>query len=271
MANVWQVCRQIQYLLNQRVWPEVGGESVMGAFVTPGPSDEATLDQLRPPFALINPAGATNDQDEPSLMDESIDVTIAVVVDGDAIGQDAIIGGNRSGGVASSKGRGLLEVQEEVLETIKELNQLDGVNVRFRASTAAAGALVDEIGYVASRTLTFDVKTHSARTYPAPRRFTGTALGGGNATLAWLLPPTRFDLYRIELRRASGATPPATPTDGTDLTLSTDLATGHADSPGAGTFSYSLFAFYDETKNPGDTLSSDDRFSAAATLTLTVT
>ena len=111
------------------------------------------------------------------------------------------------------------------------------------------------------------------RFYPPPIRFTAVDATAGNATLAWVNPPDRYDFHSsatarggMILRRAAGSTPPTGPTDGTGITLSGDFAESKTDDPGAGEFSYALFAGYDETLD-----ASNDRFSAAATATVTVT
>lgn len=95
---------------------------------------------------------------------------------------------------------------------------------------------------------------------------------GGDATLAWRVPPDRFDRFRVRLRRAAGATAPATSTDGTNVAIA-DLATGVTDSPGAGEFSYALFGQYDETqgKDRGGTPATAERDSVSVTRTVTVT
>ncbi len=82
-------------------------------------------------------------------------------------------------------------------------------------------------------------------------------VAGGTVNLSWALPATRFDTRRVMLRRESGAViGDFTPTTGTEVTLSGDLATSEADVPGAGTFTYALFFVYDEFGT-----STDERFS----------
>lgn len=87
-------------------------------------------------------------------------------------------------------------------------------------------------------------------------------------TLSWTNPSGRFDLHRIIMRRAAGSTAPATVTDGTGVTLGSDLATSVADTGlAAGTYSYSAFAGYDEINSPP---SSSAKFSAPASITVVV-
>jgi hypothetical protein len=95
----------------------------------------------------------------------------------------------------------------------------------------------------------------------------GTIPGGGSTVLTWNLPPARYDRNALILRRAAGTTPPASTTAGTGIAVGA-LVTTLLNTPGVGTFSYSLFMGYDELNS---TPTTSDRFSAAATLTITLT
>ena len=101
--------------------------------------------------------------------------------------------------------------------------------------------------------------------HPCPR-FNATG-GVGSVTLAWTLPPARFDRLRVVLIRKAGSSAPTSVSDGTAVTLSGDLATSKTDTIAAGTYSYSLFAVYDETHATPTTV---EKYSAAATKTAIV-
>ncbi len=155
------------------------------------------------------------------------------------------------------------------------------LNKAVRAVAAALEVLVDSthgvqarlVGYEAPRdfsgaagvqVLTIEVAngTTAARFHPCPR-FKATG-GVGSVALSWTLPPARFDRLKIVLVRKSGSSAPSSVTDGTVVTLSGDLATSKTDTLAAGTYSYSIFAAYDETHATPTTA---EQYSAAASVT----
>jgi hypothetical protein len=145
----------------------------------------------------------------------------------------------------TSLGRGLLEVDERVLNAVAKLTDANGITLQHSHSGAAASQLDAENRYIIQRDYYFEGVVTQQRTYPAPRFLIGTA-GIGSVTLSWTLPPDRFDRLRIVVRRAAGTTAPTSPTAGTGVTLSGDLATTVINSAAAGTYSYAVFAAYDE-------------------------
>ena len=277
--NVWQVCKQIKYLLQQRKWEnDASGSFVFNANsvnVTVGPMEQAFSTMITP-VALIRPGAATSDpthDEEPNLIMQSLGVMLSVVVPGDEIGENALLGAGRQS-QTSSKGRGLLEVEEELYASISLLNSVNGLEVYNRAKSDAIAELVDENRYSAYREYTFEVLSTSERFYPSVTRMTAVdAAGAGDATLTYLHAPIRFDITEARILRVSGATPTTNPTDGSAtvvaagggaLTLGIKTVT---DSPTAGQFSYSIWQAYDETGN-----GTVDRYSDnAATATVTVT
>lgn len=260
----WQVLKQIDYLLGAEAWDESPTEKVFAAVkMTPGLSPEAQV-ELRAPFVLLNVEDAEMDEDEPRQMLQRFSAMLVVSSGQDAIGEAALVGGSRGGGQGSSKGRGILEIEEKLIDTIAKLDQTSGVRLRLLAKGAVAAAVTDEGEYFASRTYTFEGICTVERHYHPALRFAAT-VAGPNVSLSWVLPPDRWDRKRMVLRRASGSTPPASATAGTGVTLSGDLATSVTDAPGSGTWSYALFAGYDETSS-----GSPERYSASATKTVTV-
>lgn len=102
--------------------------------------------------------------------------------------------------------------------------------------------------------------------YYAPATgFAAVDSGGGAAALSWTNPSGAVAMV---VRRASGATAPATVEDGTGVTLSGALAESVSDSPGAGTWSYAVFAGHDARNLPATTA---NVYSAPATATVAVT
>jgi hypothetical protein len=263
--NTWQVTRQIKHLIEQQVW-DGGAKPVFGSVHVSVAPNERYFDKLRFPLAIIRPGSANVDPshgEEFELIEQQIGVTVIVANANDAIGEATLIGANRSGGSTESKGRGLLEIEEELFDAVARLSAEDGVRIVNRGRSAVAVTIDADIGYIAAREYTFISTVTSNRSYHPASRFRFTDLGGGSASLTWTLPPDRYDRYRVVLRRASGSTPPSTPTSGTDVVLGGPLDTSVTDAPGAGTYSYSLFVWYDEySKTP----SVDQRSSPAKSL-----
>lgn len=247
--NTWQCCRQLQDLLLKATWPDGLAEPVFGAVRITSAPVELALGQYVPPVTLIRVASATPDVQEPGLSLQLLDVALVVQVTGDALGQAALVGGPRQAGQGGSGGRGLLEVEEELKRAVAKLTGANGVRVRSRASSRALAAQDETHGYVVFRTYTFEALLADDRDYPRPENLVAAPQGGGNVDLTWTLQPDRFDRFEVILRRAAGGVPPATPTAGVGVPLSGPLATSVTDSPTPGTFSYALFAGYDESSS----------------------
>lgn len=276
--NEWQVFRQIEYLIRQRKWP--GGSTPVFApssvMSTVAP-EEGALRTMISPICLLKPSDGQTDpekQDQPDLEQVGVDICLIVTNPGDAVGHKALLGGNRpttaTFGQRSSKGRGLLEVQTELKAAIRSLNNVSGVRVRYVSQSKIGATLEPKSLYIAWRTYRFNLWCADDLYYHPCRNLKGFPVESV-AALTWKLPPTRYDSYRCVLRRAAGATPPATITDGTNVTLSGPLATFVNDVPGAGTWSYSLFFTYDETNTfnaIAPVASQDQRVSDKVTCTV---
>lgn len=265
--NTWQTLKQLRYLLRARNWTGSSTDVFGSVHVSVGPTEDA-FRNLQYPLALIRPLAATVDpehDEESDLIVQQVAVRLAVAVP-DGIGEAALLGANRTAGSTSSKGRGLLEVEEELFAAIEFLDQLSGISNQCRARSAV-DAQVTEAEYVVFRDYVFDLYVTADRYYHPATQFAGSDAGGGSASLSWTLPPDRYDRLRMILRRATGSTAPTSVTDGTGVSLSADLATSKTDTPGVGTWSYALFVAYDETHS---TLSTEERYSSSATKTVTL-
>ena len=248
------------------MWPDSPGEVIFGDVKVSAGVAQSGIGKLIFPFASIVPREGTVDPDDPQLWNVVFEVVVIARVAGDSFGETVLIGGPRTS-QGSSGGRGLTEIEEEVKKTLRFLNATSGVRIRLLGSGAVVAVENAELGYVASRAYQFAARTTDERSYAAATRFTAVDATGGDVDLAWTLPPDRFDRNALVLRRAAGATPPASVSAGTGITVGA-LVTSLTDDPGVGEFSYSLFMGYDETN---ETPATSDRFSAAATATETVT
>lgn len=245
--NGWQFFQQLRYLLQAATW--TGGNKVFGAkaVVVSADMPEDFLSRVRLPCALIRVQDAPSDpehDEEPDLFMQSFDITVAVANANDPFGESAFLGAGRVT-ANDSGGRGLLEIEEQLWATVKGLGESSGVRIQSRGKGAGAGTPGSE-KYIAWRTYRFEAELGSVRFYHPPTSLAAAAAGGGVVNLTWKLPPTRFDTFGLVLRRASGTTAPATVAGGSNVTLSSMTAVSKSDTPGAGTWSYSLFASYDE-------------------------
>lgn len=268
--NSWQVARQLAYRLRSRNWTGTS-TPVFGRVWVTSEADAEMVGHGIFPVALVRPGAATSDPsygEEPDLLRQAYIVRVLASVAGDPTGETAIVGSHRTGTPATSNGRGVLEVEEEVFAAVEALVSDDGVHVYSRSASAVAVDLEPELGMIAGREYELEALVSADRFYHPPTRLAATAPGGGQAALTWRVPPDRFDRYRVVLRRAAGATPPSSITDGTGVTLASNLATSVTDTPGVGVFSYALFGTYDDSDDPPD---SDDFASAADTVTVTTT
>ena len=260
-----QIVRQVQSLLRAATWADTtvafAEDSVL---VTLGVPEKAAVEK-RLPLVLIRPGAENADPDlgeQPGLCRIEVVVTVIVANAQDQFGETSLIGAGRDTG---STGRGLLEVEELVKEALLQKGAETGMNVIFRSSSTQEPIPHASLGYVVVGNYRFEAIGTVDRTYQTPSGFAATG-GVGQVALSWNAS-RRFDARRFILRRASGATAPASATDGTGVTLGGTPdgsgVTSVTDTPlAAGTYSYALFLAYDDVL--GD---ADEEISAAQTVT----
>lgn len=256
--TTWQAARQIAFKLLSRSWPDAPAGPVFAqVFVSQGlPEDSGSL---RFPFALVRVLDGTADPDDQTYQLQRFEVVSVVSSTGDQVGEQAMVGGHRQS-QGRSQGRGLLEVEEQVMQAVQYLNQTNAFRIQLVSAGTAEAALVPDVGYVVSRALTFQARLTTSRVYPTPNagKSLVAAVNTGVVTLTWTWHE-RADLHKaytppqigtargkLTLVRKAGSSAPTSVTDGTLVALSSNAATTVADSPGAGTWSYALFAQYDE-------------------------
>lgn len=139
--NSWQVAQEIRDRLRAAEWsdpvsidipePIFGDE---GAYVVAGHPNEDTLPGSWP-YALVFVGDGTNDEDEPELEEVPFSVAVGVFQEGDVLGEQAVIGGPRSGGrLNTSQGRGVLEISAATKKVIGDLSGFMGVPILWRLS-----------------------------------------------------------------------------------------------------------------------------------------
>lgn len=249
--NTWQVAKQLKYLLGKAVWPTTA-KKVFGAVRFSNVTNEELMERHRMPMVIFRPGGAQSDprrREQPELIKQVFIARMFAAVASDGIGEDALLGSNRKDGGLDSSGRGLLELEEQLISGVGRLTSINGVKIinTFRSMTDAD--LHNTKRHIAFREYTFEAMVGNLRFYHPSSRLSAVDNGGGSVTLTWRRAPDRFDFRDQILRFDSGATPPATTTSGTGITLSdpvNDVTVTHT--PGSGTFSYSLFSVYDDLK-----------------------
>ena len=258
MLSPWQTARQLAYELSQATWSS-------GASVFASAAAVVILDTFRSddyPQAQVSVRSFAEDPDDERLGQVELDVAIYATAPGSA----ATVGGGTYDATVSSTGRGSLEIAREARATISQV--LAGVGVPVRVIEADSGSQMgrtsgSEVGLgVSLLRVTYDA-TRDAYYHPV----TGLAAPAilGSVSLSWDLPTTRFDSFTPPVvRRASGSTAPDSVTSGTGIAIST--TTTASDTPGTGTWSYSVFFPYDE-----DGSGVVDNYSAATSVTTVVT
>jgi hypothetical protein len=259
--NVQQFARQIRFKLLARTWPDSPGGTVFAnVYVSQGPAEDLAPSSMRYPFALVRVLDSTTDLDDQRYQVQRFEIVSVVQATGDQVGEFAMTGGHRTS-QGTSRGRGLLEVEEQVLQALQFVDPTGGVRLQLVSSNAAEGVFVQDVGYVAMRALTFQARLTTDRDYPTPNggRALLSAVVGSTVTLSWT-GHERFDLYAARtapssltaarggysLVRKSGSSAPTSLTDGVPVNLSANFATTATDTPGTGTWSYTLFPQYDE-------------------------
>jgi len=145
-VNTWQVARQIKYLLQERDW--TGSATTVFApgsvLITTMPTADALKSGIVMPGAFVRPLGNAVDpegQELPDLIEQEISIALIASIVNDTFGEAMLIGGQRTG-QTDSRGRGLLELEEEMFAAVELLNTDDGVVIQHIASSAPQPTLV---------------------------------------------------------------------------------------------------------------------------------
>ena len=250
--NLWQIARQVQYLLRQETWPNSTGvifDTDSVKIVEQGEEEEALEEGMIPPLAIIGPVGGTSDPvgggERPSLVERPLDITLVAINQGDRVGEVAIVGGTRESAI-SSRGRGLLELEPPLFNAVGRKAAECGIAIGFAGFGAGAVRRGIADNWVAIQDYNFRAYCGVAKFYHPATSFLGQSKTG-QVDLTWNIPPDRWDRFRMRLIRKTGAVAPISLTDGTEVTLPSNLPTSFSDTGlAADTYSYSLFASYSE-------------------------
>lgn len=240
--NEDQACRRIKTILRSLRWggsgdPVFGRDAVL---VTVAPVEDQ-LSSLAMPAAFVRGGAGRNDPERPGLVTQEMSVTVVVSVPGDKTGERPLIGANRAS-KTSWGGRGIYEVQVPMLSAIERIGPGGQFGIEHKA-TSRLGVQAGDGGYHAFREYGFEALLTTAYMHQEPRTVTAANVAG-TVTVAWAVPDDVANLVGYVVRRASGSLPAAFPTDGTSITWSSGLSVTNA--PGSGTWTYSVFATYDD-------------------------
>lgn len=125
--------------------------------------DKDALSKFIMPVCLIHPGTKVADREQPSLYLEEIEMVIMVSIPGDAMGSNALMGANRV--TDTSKGAGLLTIEQAVLDAISFMNAREGLVIKHVFSGATSPAQLNETTWINFRKLRFEAKINSS---PSP-------------------------------------------------------------------------------------------------------
>lgn len=217
--------------------------------VTSNPAEFDVLDSAMP-LALVVPESEEDNAEHPDIVDEARWTVLLFAANAnDQAGGAALVGAVRKSLGVSSEGRGVLDLGPISANAILAACLTLGVRPRVKGAKAPTSTRIR--GVVAARALDVLVTRLPQQPAFAPvRQLLGVSAGGHTVTLTWALPPDRWDLVGVVVRRGtSGGAVPSSPTAGTNVAVS-GLPTGVTDSPGAGTWPYAVFGAYDSTRDP---------------------
>lgn len=217
------------------------------------PEEEYGL--LKMPACLISIGDSESQGEDPDYVIQNFMLHFMGQVAGDMRGENPLLGANRVSGNTSSRGRGVLELEEEVSRALRQVQDTSGVRIQARRRSTPEVGQFSDFGYVALRSMMIQVRCTDARYYHPPRRVAASN-AGGTVTITWADPPNRYDRRQVHIRRLAGSTPPASATAGSSVANVAIGVQTYADTPGAGTWSYGVFATYTETG-----AAADERFS----------
>ena len=196
--------------------------------ITVGP-DESAMWQRRFPLVMVRPGTSTVDpmaDEDPGIIQQNISVRLIQMVPGDDIGEMCMLGAHHpeiqdspvdtssyddepyDKTKATSSGKGLLQIEEILLETLNHLSPADGVSMLCRSKVGVDAILDAQTGYVCWRDYQFEAQLTHERTFPS-----GSKFRAGGSGIQWV-NPDRFDLKEMVIV-ASGSVATTSSWDGT--------------------------------------------------------
>jgi hypothetical protein len=237
----------VKHLLASHAWTSTATDYVFGArgvrVIGGTLGEEAHPDSF--PFAVVTMGSSSRPDDDSlpesaTLHDQQISVVVAVMAQGDKLGEQAVIGGPRPS-YSKSEGAGVAEVMERVYDAVSGLTGANGAGVTI-STTGVSGVqtLSGQHRHIAFEEMTLTCAVTQAAFYAAPQHLRQVS---SNVEWAGSDCKSRFDFQDFELGYMSGGNPAASPSvDGwTQVATTSNLSTAHTMASGR---TYSVFARY---------------------------
>lgn len=214
--NPMQLTRQLRATLRAVCWSQDPGGLIFGDQVHVTAADLPAIEpDLRGPSkAFIRPLSVRYHPQIQRLVEEATwELTLVVVATADRFGEAAVIGAQRLS-LGTTTGRGLEQVETELVRSLSDMTTTVVLKPRH-ASAARVDALAGTV--VVARTyevIAYRIPAESV--YASARRILWTT---NTTTLSWRLPPLRYDLFSLMVRRIAGSTAPTIVTSGTLVPL----------------------------------------------------
>ena len=119
---------------------------------------EFAMKNFRTPFCLIQPGNTSSDpkfDEAPDLSYLDVAVRLIVMIPGDPVGENCLIGANQTNGPLASEGQGLFQIEPQLFAAIGKLNAANGLTIQFRQKGALTAGTLENGSYVAYRDSTF--------------------------------------------------------------------------------------------------------------------
>jgi len=153
--NIHQAIEAIIVIVQAIQYP--GGEPVFApdsVFASLAPESEV-YNTYRMPLCVIGVGAFRADPEDPQYVQETIKIRLAQTALGDSRGTSALMGAHRVDGDEDSRGRGLLELQGNLMDSLALLNAAEGVNIQIRSGGAGQASVMDDGRYLAIRDYEF--------------------------------------------------------------------------------------------------------------------
>lgn len=237
--NPWQMALQIRHKLRTVAWAGDSGAVVFGSRGARIIAGLPTEEQIPPayPWALISIGPGTADETHPDLLEQTFTIYVAVLVMGDALGEQALVGGPAS--LTASAGRGVAEVSAQARSAVENQTGSDGAHLILSSVATGEPVVLGGGRHLAMAEMTVDAVCTSALYYHPPQEvyYDGTAWTWNGDQCS-----NRYDFLQYRLVEKSGTSPSSDPSDGTVVyTGSTARWAGYASADNT----YTVFADYD--------------------------
>lgn len=242
--NVWQHALEYRARLAAVRWADGLQELVFGEVGVRIVSVQPNTDDLPEgwPWCLVIIGSGSADDDEPDLITQTFSIVPCALVEGDPMGEHALIGGAREGSeVGTSAMRGVLELEERVRSAVADLTGADGTPVKVSAAGSGGSEPLAPGLHIAFRPMEVEAVCTGSLEWRPPHTLQSVVVGP-NVNLSWLKPNVLHGYVEDVVVRKAGSVPPADVTDGTEVYRGT--ADNTVDAPGVGTWAYAVFAGY---------------------------